>query len=405
MKNHPRPAGTARGRATWPRAGRSIRTERLAATAVLLAAFAAPILLVSCANEGSGKTGPRSEAAPVLAAQAESRDVPVTLQSIGTVEAYRSVAIRARVGGTLMRVHFREGLDVRQGDPLFSIDPRPYEVALRAAEADLAQEKAKAAIADIDARRAASLAEQQLVSQQDLERVAAAAQAESAAVRSLEADVDEARLNLEFCTITAPISGRTSNLLVNVGNLVAANDAQALVVINQISPIYVSFSIPERRLPELMRYMSGPAELPVAATPAGAPGEISQGRLTFVNNAVDPATGTILLKAEFANDDRSLWPGEFVQASVQMTTLAGALVVPASAVQSGQKGDYALVIKQDQTAEMRPVVTGLRLDGMVIIEKGIEPGETVVTDGQLRVVPGGKVVVKTGLESAGTPAK
>jgi multidrug efflux system membrane fusion protein len=154
-----------------------------------------------------------------------------------------------------------------------------------------------------------------------------------------------------------------------------------------------------------MQYMSGEKELAVEASPAGAAGEPARGRLTFMNNAVDPTTGTILLKAEFANEDRRLWPGEFVQVSVLLTTREGAIVVPASAVQSGQKGDYILVIKQDQTAEMRPVVSGLRLDGMAIIEKGIEPGETVVTDGQLRVVPGAKVTVKTDLESTGAPAK
>ncbi len=341
----------------------------------------------------------------MLAAQATLQDVPITMRTIGSVEAYRSVAVRARVGGTLTRVHFREGQDVREGDLLFSIDARPYEVALQAAEADLAQEKAKATIAALDERRSAKLFAQNLVSSQDHERVAAAAQAESAAVQSLTAIMENARLNLEFCSVRAPVTGRTSNLLVQEGNLVRTNDTQALLVINQITPIFVSFSAPQKQLPGIQQYMAEGKDLVVEAAPPGAMGPPERGRLTFVNNTVDSATGTILLKAEFANAERKLWPGEFVQVSVILTTRAGALVVPASAVQSGQKGDYVLVIKADQTAEMRPVTSGPRLDGRAIIEGGLQPGETVVTDGQLRVVPGAKVAVKRDLETAGAPAK
>lgn len=398
LNGHPR--DRQRGRCTC----NSARIRGLA-LAFLMAAIALPALLASCANQESSKGGSRGEIAPVLAAQVEKRTVPITLHAIGTVEAHRSVAIRARVGGELTRVHFREGQDVREGDLLFSIDARPYEIALRAAEADLMQAKAKATIADLDAQRSEKLAEQELVSRQDHERVIATARGESAAVRSSEADVEEAKLNLQYCSIAAPVTGRTSNLLVQEGNLVRANDTQSLIVINQITPIFVSFSVPERRLPELVRSMSGGKELEVTASPAAGAGEPTLGRLTFVNNAVDPSTGSILLKAEFANEDRRLWPGEFVQVSVLLATREDATVVPVSAVQSGQKGDYVIVVKQDQTAEMRPVVTGIRLDGMVIIEKGVEPGETVVTDGQLRVVPGAKVAVKAGLESAGAPAK
>ena len=340
----------------------------------------------------------------MLAAQAVRQDVPITMRTIGTVEAYRSVAIRARVGGTLTRVHFREGQDVREGDLLFSIDARPYEVALRAAEADLAQEKAKAAIAVLEAERSASLLAQHLVSSQEHEKVAAAAEAESAAVQSRTATMENARLNLEFCSIRAPIPGRTSNVLVQEGNLVRANDTQALLVINQITPIFVSFSAPQKQLPEIQRYMAEDKELAVEAAPSGAAGPPERGRLGFVNNAVDTGTGTILLKAEFANEDKKLWPGQFVQVTMILTTRAGALVVPASAVQSGQKGDYVLVIKADQTAEMRPVTAGPRLDGRAIVESGLEPGETVVTDGHLRVVPGAKVAVSPDLKSAGASA-
>ena len=369
------------------------------------ALFALVLALAACGREAPPKGNARAEAAPVLAARVTREDVPVTLRTIGSVEAYRSVAVRARVTGALTGVRFREGQDVTAGEPLFAIDARPYQAALRAAEADLAQEKARATIARLDLERAAGLAAQDLVSRQEHERVAATAAAESAAVASREADVETARLNLEFCSIPAPIAGRTSNLLVHEGNLVRTNDTQALVVINQISPIFVSFSVPERRLPELQQRMAGSQPLAVEAAPSGASGAPARGRLTFVNNAVDPATGTILLKAEFPNQDRALWPGEFVQVSVILTTRAGALVVPASAVLAGQQGDYVLVVQSDATAVMRPVTVGLRLDGRVIVESGLEEGETVVTDGQLRVVPGGKVVIRSGLESAGAPAR
>ena len=366
-------------------------------------AIAAMALLPSCARKADSNAGRgRAEIVPVLAAKVVREDVPVTLKTIGTVEAYRSVAIRARVGGELTHVHFPEGQDVKEGDALFSIDARPYQVALQAAQADLAREKAKAEVAEADARRFADLAQKGYVSKQENDQAAGAADAERAAVQSLEAAVESARLNLEFCSISAPICGPTSNLLVQEGNLVRANDTQALVVINQISPIFVSFSIPERRLPEVLRYMDGSGEgLAVEGTPQGGIGEPARGRLTFVNNAVDRATGTILLTAEFANGDRKLWPGEFVQVSLTLTTRQGVVVTPAAAVQSGQKGDYVLVVKADQTTEMRAVTIGLRQDGNAIIESGLEPGETVITDGHLRVVPGVKVLVK---DELGSPA-
>lgn len=373
--------------------------------ACLLAALVLSSQLPACARKESARAGSRAEVAPVLVAQAARRDVPVTLRTIGTVEAYRSAAIRARVGGTLARVRFREGQDVNEGAPLFSIDARPYAVALQAAEANLAGQKAKTAIAAGNAERSVGLLGQNLVSKQEYDRVMSTAQAESATVRSLDASVENARLNLEFCSIVAPISGRTSNLLVTEGNLVRANDDQALVVINQLAPIFVAFSVPERSLSEIRQYMADGPPLVVEASVADASREPARGKLTFVNNAVDPTTGSILLKAEFLNQDSGLWPGEFVHVSVTLTTRLGVLVVPAAAVQSGQKGDYVLVVKPDQTAEMRPVRCGPRLEGMAIIESGLESGETVVTDGHLRVVPGAKVSIKADLESPGATAK
>ncbi len=371
---------------------------RLAAALISILALAS--FLPSCARN-SDADAPRKggETVPVLAATVTREDVPVNLLAIGSVEPYRSVSVRPRVGGELTRVLFKEGQDVREGDPLFSIDSRPYDAALKAAEADLAREKARAANAEADAKRLKDLVSKDYVSQQESDQAESAAAAERAAVQGLEATVENARLDLEFCSIRSPIAGRTSNLLVQEGNLVQANDTQALVVINQVAPIFVTFSIPERRLDEVLRYMkdAGPEGLQVAATPSGEGAEAVRGKLTFINNAVDPATGMILLKAEFENGDRRLWPGEFVQVSMLLTTRRGVVVTPAPAVQTGQKGDYVLVVKADQTTEVRPVTAGLRLDGKAIIEKGLEPGETVVTDGHLRVVPGAKVTIKSGL--------
>lgn len=387
--------------APFVRFRRSHRPCLFLARCLLLTALAT---VPSCARkaDSSAGRGRGADSVPVLAAQAAVEDIPVTLKAIGIVEAYRSVSVRARVGGELTRVLFREGQDVREGDPLFLIDSRPYESALKAAEADLARERARAATADANARRLAGLVSQGYVSEQENEEAASAADAEKASVQALEAALESARLDLGFCSIRSPITGKTSNLLVQEGNLVRANDTQALVIINQVEPIYVSFSIPERRLDEVLRFRkeAGPNGLPVEASPSGAADDPARGRLTFVNNAVDPTTGMILLKAEFANGDRRLWPGEFMQVSMLLTTRKGAVVTPASAIQSGQKGDYVLVVKPDQTTEMRPITTGLRTDGKAIIEKGLQPGETVVTDGHLRVVPGGKVTIKPALEGA-----
>lgn len=359
----------------------------------------ATLSLPACEKQVSGRPQPRAEAVPVLAEPVVREDVPVTMRAIGTVEAYRTVAVGSRVTGTLVRVHFREGAEVRRDDILFTVDPRPYEIALRAAEADLAQVTARARTAALDAERSRSLFGQSLISRQEHDRLAAAAAVESAAVLSRKADLETARLNLDYCAIRSPISGRTSNLLVHEGNLVRSNVAEPLVVINQVEPIYVSFSIPERRLPEVMRRMRESGPLPVEARPSEAEGGPAMGKLAFVNNAVDPESGTILMKAEFANADGSLWPGEFVEVTLFLTRRFGAVVVPTVAVQSGQQGDYCIVVNSDQTTEIRPVVISTRLDGKAIVESGLEPGETVVTDGHLRIAPGGKVAIRSGLGS------
>ncbi len=358
--------------------------------------------LPACEKKVSGSPQARGEAIPVLAAQVTREDLPITYRAVGTVEAYRTVEVGARVTGTLLRVHFREGQEVRKGDPLFSIDPRPYEVAVRAAEAELSQVEAKAATSSIDAQRSRMLVREGLVSEQEHRRVAAAAAADSAAVLGARASVEVARLNLGYCSIEAPLSGRTSNLLVHEGNLVRGNATEPLVVINQIEPVYVGFSLPERRLPEVMRYAMEAGPLTVEAAHTQGSEDRARGKLVFIDNAVDPESGTILLKAEFSNAGRSLWPGEFVEVILHLTRRIGAVVVPAVAVQTGQRGDYCMVIKEDLTTEVRPVTVAMRLNDRAVLESGLVPGETVVTDGHLRIVPGAKVAIRPGPDADGS---
>lgn len=367
---------------------------------VLLAAWM-PLALLSCSRPAAEKKGARGESVPVVTAAAVLRDVPVELSSIGTVEASTSVAIRARVTGELRSVHFTEGDNVRSGELLFTIDPRPYDAALKQAEADLAREKAKALAAEADARRYAELAAGEFVTKQQNEQASAQAQAQAAAVLAAEASLENARLNLEYCRVRAPIDGRTGNIEARPGNLVRTNDERPLVTINQIRPVRVAFSLPEQRLREI-RAASDQAALAVVAAPSGA-GAPVVGELRFIDNAVDRSTGTVLLKAEFPNEDESLWPGQFVNVRLRLRVLAGSVVVPAPALQTSQKGTYVFVVGSDGAAQMRPVTAGPRMGEDIAIESGLEAGETVVTDGQLRLSPGSKVSVTSESATGGAP--
>jgi multidrug efflux system membrane fusion protein len=305
------------------------------------------------------------------------------------------------VGGQLLRVHFREGDDVREGQVLFTIDPQQFEVALRAAEANLARDRARAASARAEIERYGDLITKDYVTKQDFDNVKANAEAAAATVQADSAAVAAARLDLQYATITAPISGRTGDLLVREGNLVKANDDKALVVINQLAPIAVSFAVPQQRLAEIRRYASGGA-LVVRATIGADTTQASTagGHLSFIDNSVDPSTGTIMLKAFFPNADKTLWPGQFATVAVDLTVLRGAVVVPAGALQTGQAGDYVFVVGQDQSVAMRPVRVGPRLDDRAAIDSGLQAGEQVVTDGQLRLFPGAKVTIKNGAGAA-----
>jgi multidrug efflux system membrane fusion protein len=348
--------------------------------------------------------GKKKNAAPpgvsVLAADAISMDVPVKVNAIGTVEASNTVAITSRVTGQLLQVGFKEGEDVAKGALLFQIDPAPYQAAFDKSRADLETDQAKKVNADADLVRYTQLVNEALVAQEQYSAIAAAAQAADATVKADSAALEEARLNLEYCAIRSPIAGRTGSILVKPGNMVNAGSASPLVTINQIVPIQVAFAIPEQRLPDVRRYASEGTLTVSALFPSDTTRAI-EGNLTFVDNAVDTETGTIELKATFPNEDRALWAGEFVRIELTLTELKGAVVIPKSAVQTSQEGQYVYTIKPGDTVEMRPVTVGMSLDDRVVIEKGITLGEKVVTDGQMRLRPGSKVVVKTGLGPAG----
>jgi len=379
--------------------------------------------LVSCmqqdARTNANKRGPLPPT-PVTVAMAEMRDIPIQVREVGSVEPVAVIAVKAQIGGELNRVFFREGEDIKKGQQLFEIDPRPYQQALdqaeaalekdtalvSQAEANLARDRASAANAKAQARRYAGLAAEGVISKDQNDSYQTTSQVQEEAVRadqaaltsaqaSLVADksaIETAKLNLSYCYIRSPIDGRAGSLLIQAGNLIKANDA-ALVNINQLQPVYVTFSAPEQLLPEIRRYS---AERPLTVTATSIADASSRpitaiGRLSFIDNTVDASTGTIKLKATFPNTDHALWPGQFVNAVMTLRTVDHAVVVPSEAIQAGQKGQFAFVVKPDQTVESRIVTVGQTLDSQIVVQSGIMAGETVVTDGQLRLFPGAKV--------------
>jgi multidrug efflux system membrane fusion protein len=350
----------------------------------------AALLLTGCSGS---KEPPKAQAVPVVVAEAVQRDIPVQVKTIGNVEPYATVSIKARVGGELREVRFKEGQDVNQGDLMFVIDPRPLEAALKEAQARLARDQALLKKALSDSKRYTDLVQRDFVSREQYEQIQANAESLQATVRADEVAVENARLQLSYCFIHAPLSGRTGNLMADKGNLIKADADKAMVVINQIQPIYVSFSVPEQNLPEIKKYMAQ-ERLRVTAFLPGERSNPEEGVLTFINNTVDTATGTILLKGTFANREKRLWPGQFVDVVLNLTTEPAAVVVPSQAIQTGQQGPYVYVVNPDLTAATRPVVLGRTFENLMVVKEGLKAGDKVVTDGQLRLVPGAKVEVK-----------
>ena len=316
--------------------------------------------------------------------------MPFELSATGTVEPIQTVAVQGQVGGTLRRIAFKEGDEVKPGQILFELDARPYRAALNQAEAALARDLAQANNATQDEARYQTLAEKQYVTAQQYSEVKTTAAAAKATLAGSQAAVDQARLNLQYATIRAPIGGRTGSLQIREGNLVRTNATQPLVTINQLRPILVRFAVPAPNLPLIQEHLG--KQIVVRADVGGE--NPSEGALTFVDNAVDTATGTILLKGRFPNDDGSLWPGAFVNVRLQLYVEPDALVVPASAVVAGQQGSFVFVIQKDSTAATRAVTVTRTAGDYAIVNGDVQPGDRVVTDGQLRLRQGSKVQIK-----------
>ena len=370
----------------------TIRRSRSANVLLVALATAAPL-----ACGGRATQSQQAPPVPVTVGHAERTTVPLTLRAIGHVEPISTVAVRARIGGELLRVGFREGQRVASGAELFVIDPRPFEAAVKQAEAQLARNQALRRKAEADVARYAGLVRQDFITKEQYDQMVATAQALEAAEAADRASIENARLQLSYCTIASPVAGRTGNLNLQPGNLVKANDEQPLVTIKQTQPIYVAFSVPAQFLPQI-KGNGGKRVSVTASLPEG--GGSHQGTLSFVDNAVDAATSTILLKATFPNREETLWPGQFVEVLVSFGDQADRVVVPTPAVQTGQQGQYVFVVRPDQTVEMRTVTVERMDERQAVIGAGLEGGETVVTDGHLRLTPNARVEPKAGREAA-----
>ncbi len=374
--------------------------KRSLSRAARVVAIAAIAIVPGCRGGADEQAKFTKPVVPVIVTQVEQKTVPYQVHAIGTVEAYSTVSVKARIDGRLDQVHFKQGDEVRQGQLLFTIDPRPFQAALEQVQAQMARDRAQMIQANTDERRYAYLLKQEVGSQAQYDQAHASAAAMRATVAAGQAMVTTARLNLSYTTIYSPLDGRTGDLKLHPGNLVKANDASGImVVINQVRPIYVDFSLPEKELAVVRRSMTE-HQLQVTAAAPNQEQEPARGILSFVDNSVDASTGMIALKGLFPNDDERLWPGEFADVWLTLGEHPEALVVPAQAVQTGQMGPYVYVVDGQMTAETRPVVVGDTINGEVIIERGLRRGETVVTDGQLRLMPGAKVRIKSSLANA-----
>ena len=394
----------------------TIKKETVALIVGLAALFS-----VGCSSKKNAQPA-KSHAVPVTVAQVVSRDVPLQVHAIGTMKAFSTVSIKSMVSGEVVKVHFAEGQEVKKGSLLFEIDPRPFEADLQSREANLARDNAalmqakanlerdsaQAENASVQKNRYRLLVEKGVATKEQADQMNTNAEAAAAAVRAdqaalnsageaIRADraaIEQAKIQLGYCKIYSPIDGRTGALMVDRGNIVKANDA-AMVVIHQVQPIYADFAVPEQYLPEIRRYMSV-GKLRVEVLPQN---EISsEGFLSFVDNAVDSVTGTIKLKATFRNAAERLWPGQFVSVVMTLSAQPNAVVVPNEAVQSGQEGSFVYVVKPDLTVEVRPIKEGRVVGDETVVASGLQPGDRVVTDGQLQLVPGARIEIKNAVE-------
>lgn len=335
---------------------------------------------------------------PVTAAVAVQKNIPIEIKTIGNIESYATVSIKARVNGELQKVHFTEGQEVSKGKLLFTIDPRPFQAALNEASARLEKDKALFSKAEDDYRRYENLLQRGSISREQFDQIRTNVSALKAGIQADEAVVENARVQLGYTSIYSPISGRTGNILIDQGNMIKANDDnKSLVVIEQLQPIYVSFTAPEANLYEIMNRFNR-ERLSVTVLPEGSKAVPEKGLLSFFDNSVDSKTGTIRLKGTFKNQNKRLWPGQFVNVVLTLGDLKDVVTVPSQAVQNGANGPYVFTITQDNKVEYKTVVAGRTYNGEIIIEKGVSAGEKVVTDGHLRLTPGAPVEITDGVK-------
>src|SRR5438093_7684670 len=361
---------------------------------LMLAPLLAGLGLLSTCSWGGGAAERTNDSAPVpvTVAPAVQKDAPVSLRAIGNVTAYSTVSLKAQVEGRVARVYFAEGQEVKRGDLLFALDARPFEAALRQAEANLARDRAQAETARVEAGRFARLVKEGVVSQDEYDQAHARAASLEAGVVADQAAVESARIQLQYCSIASPIDGRIGEILVHEGNGVKANET-VLAVINQLRPIYVEFAVPQQELDEIRARMAG-GELPVETFRPAAEDHPVVGTLNFINNMVDTASGTVLLKEICPNAHEEIWPGQFVTVTLRLATRHDAVMIPSRAVQTGQAGKFVFVLQPAGTVASRPVSVGQTVGEEVVVEQGIAAGEQVVTEGQLRLAPGVRVQVK-----------
>ena len=363
----------------------------IGAVAVVLVAAA---VVIWWQRSGADVPHPAAQASPpgipVTPGTVTAEDVPVFLHGIGTVQAYNSVAIKSRVDGQIVKILFKEGQEVKEGDPLFQIDPRSFQAALEQAQAAKQKDEAQLASAQADLERAGQLVGSGWQTKQSFDQQKSAVGQLQAAIKGDEAQITNAKLNLGYADIRAPIDGRLGAKLVDKGNLVRAGDNTVLVTITEVKPIFVSFTLPQNTLEDLREHQKQ-APLVVRAYTGDDKAQLAEGKLTFIDNAIDQATGTIRLKARFDNENERLWPGEFVSLRVILTVRKGVATVPAQTVQEGPNGHYAYIIKPDDTVERRAVEVAAVQDGIAVVTKGLSLGERIVVEGQYRLTNGSRV--------------